>query len=111
MSQFSTPEGYVPYRLFTYTDYDRECTLRPELFAGSLVQKVWNDRFNEAEWKVHIILKDGDVPISMNFGSPSFGDAENMARAFNSRLVAFMEQDALRNAHNAVMRKGKSNGG
>jgi hypothetical protein len=36
------------------------------------------------------------------------GTEENDARVFVSRLHAFLEEDALRNQHNAALKKGKT---
>lgn len=96
MSDLTTPEGYLPYRLFTYVEGDCVCMLRPEQFIGLSV---------ESQWTVKVAMKDGY--LMYRFGE---GDlAQRRAMAFIGELHVFIEDDALRNTHNAVMRKGRQN--
>jgi hypothetical protein len=74
-----------------------------------MVRPSWNPLHNPTgshEWVVNVALKEGDLTLNFGWGPP----AERRARDFISSLRVFMEEDALRNAHNAVMRKGKGNG-
>lgn len=99
MAKFAVPEGYEPYRLFTFQDEGSglEVVLRPEQFVGAVKGKSGPDR-----WSVEVGTKDGsDLTVHLS--------TESRCRQFIAALVAFLEQDALRNTHNAVMRKGKSN--
>jgi hypothetical protein len=96
MSDLTVPEGYMPYRLFNYMEGDCICVLRPEQFIGLSV---------ESPWTVKVSLKDGY--LMYHFGDGPL--AQKRAMAFIDELHVFIEEDALRNAHNAVMRKGRQN--
>jgi hypothetical protein len=109
MTQFVTPEGYAPYRLFTYDDQDVSCILRPEQFIGAAAIKPGfheSITVGDIDWAAKIVLKDGSMTLQFGFGR----GAELRCRGFLNKLREFMEEEALRNAHNAVMRKGKTNG-
>jgi hypothetical protein len=109
MTQFVTPEGYMPYRLFSYTDADVACLLRPEQFVGLHVTRPSANMHNagyDRKWVVEVRLKDNILPLNFGFGA----DSEGRVSRFISSLRDFLEEDALRNSHNAVMRKGKTNG-
>jgi hypothetical protein len=98
MSHMVAPDGYLPYRLFNYLDGDCLCVIRPEQFIGLAVSP-------DSSWTVKVALKDGY--LNLDFGE---GDhAKARALAFAGKLHAFIEDEALRNTHNAVMRKGKGN--
>src|SRR5689334_14853372 len=96
MDQLAMPDGYVPYRLFNYVEGDCVCVLRPEQFIGLSV---------ESQWTVKVALKDGYLILSFGDGAP----AQRRAMAFIDKLHTFVEEEALRNAHNSVMRKGRQN--
>jgi hypothetical protein len=98
--KYETPEGYLPYRLFSYRDGQHICVLRPEQFVGLAAS-------HEQGVAVHVHLKDSVV--TMKFGAGPTADAA--ADRFVAALTNFLESDALRNAHNAVMRKGNKNNG
>jgi hypothetical protein len=96
MAQVATPDGYLPYRLFTYSDRGRACFIRPEQVVGSTVD------YRNEHWLVEITLRENLMELS--FGA----DEQGTARHFVSRLHAFLEEDALRNQHNAALKKGKN---
>jgi hypothetical protein len=90
------PVGHLPYRLFTYSDRGRASFVRPEQVVGSTVD------YRNERWIVEITLRDN--LMELKFGP----NEEGAAREFVSRLHDFLEEDALRNQHNAALRKGKS---
>jgi hypothetical protein len=94
--QVTTTDGYLPYRLFTYSDRGRACSVRPEQVVG-----ITLDYRNE-QWLAEITLRENLMEMRFD------GTEENDARVFVSRLHAFLEEDALRNQHNAALKKGKT---
>lgn len=97
MAQTNAPDGYLPYRLFSYSDRKRVCTLRPEQVVGIVVSH------RNAQWRAEITLRENLVEVE-------FGDEEVTARGFERELRNFVEADALRNQHNAALRKGRTDG-
>jgi hypothetical protein len=109
MPELAVPEGYLPYRLFTFQNEEGEIevALRPEQVIGigkSARKMDVNFHASRPYWVVDITTKDGSGPMQV-----SFNDKDRCCR-FVRDLTEFLEQDALRNTHNAVMRKGKTNG-
>jgi hypothetical protein len=96
MTQVENPDGYLPYRLFAYSDRGRACFIRPEQVVGATVD------YRNAHWLVEITLRENLIELKFD------GDEETNARVFLSRLHTFLEADALRNQHNAAMKKGKA---
>lgn len=111
MPAFVVPAGYAAYKLFEYDADGCFCTLRPEQFVGiALVRpgpypgspNVQDDR----TWAVKIVLKEGFMTVPFDDGE--FG--ERSAKRFCRTLREFIEMDAARNTHNAVLRKGNTHG-
>src|SRR3954452_18583566 len=96
MTLIPMPDGYLPYRLFTYADRGRACFIRPEQVVSATVD------YRNERWSVEITLREN--LIELKFGA----DEENAARSFTSRLHDFLEADARRNQHNAALKKGKT---
>jgi hypothetical protein len=96
MAQVEMPDRYMPYRLFTYSDRNRAGFIRPEQVVGTAMD------YRNEKWLVEITLRDNLVEVSFDCGE------EADARDLVSRLQAFLEADALRNQHNAALKKGKT---
>lgn len=103
-------DDFLPYKLFTYVNGDHHIVLRPEqviafatgrLGSYPAVPGVQDTR----SWGVRLNTRDGQGQISVDFG-----DDRNAMLEFIHNLRTFIEQDAVRNTHNAALRKGKVNG-
>lgn len=104
MSNLSVPEGYVPYRLFEYDDGAMSCTLRPEQYVGATLLRDYQAVIQPVFWNVKVTLRDGEMTLPLGVGA----EAQTRGRRFLADLRDFIHADALRNTHNAVMRKGKT---
>ena len=96
MAQVEMPDGYMPYRLFTYSDRNRAGIIRPEQVVGTVMD------YRNEKWIVEITLRENVIEVS--FDRSEEADARDLV----SRLHAFLEADALRNQHNAALKKGKT---
>jgi hypothetical protein len=96
MAQVEMPDRYMPYRLFTYSDRNRAGFIRPEQVVGTAMD------YRNEKWIVEITLRENLIEVNFD------PNEETAARDLVSRLHEFLEADALRNQHNAALKKGKT---
>src|SRR5580692_6622310 len=95
-TQVETPDGYLPYRLFAYSDRNRAGFIRPEQVVGTVMD------YRNGKWIVEITLRENLIEVTFD------PDEETAGRDLVSRLHEFLEADARRNQHNAALKKGKA---
>ncbi len=104
MAKLATPDGYAPYRIFDYEAPFVSFTMRPEQYVSAYMARLTPEApgrpFDGPGLGVVVLLKDGHAEIPL--------DTVRGCREFLNAIREFMEADALRNAHNAVMRRGKT---
>jgi hypothetical protein len=94
-SSLKAPGGFLPYRMFLYVGKKHVFTVRPEQVLGTSME------YNAGEWWVYITMRDNGMEMVF--------DEEDDARGLIRLLHEFLEADALRNQHNAALKKGKNN--
>lgn len=100
MPDYEVPEGYAPYRLFSYKDGNRAFSVRPDAFECAQVE------LRPEGWMLLITLR-ADKALLVRFDF----DDEVVARKCHKQLVTFVEQDALRHVHNGLSKKARTNAG
>lgn len=110
-ADLAVPVGYKPYRIFNYDAPHVIFTMRPEQYVSAYMARIDPEAdkdsrgcgaapFDGPGLCVTVLLKDGRAVIPF--------DTVGSCRDFLTAIRMFMDADALRNAHNTIMRKGQN---